>query len=265
MISGNSASGDGGGIFVTDGNASSPTAALTMSRSSVSGNSAYYFGAGIDVKRANTVYISQSLISGNTLTSFAGSGYGGGGLALHTVSSSTKIINSTFYRNFAYHNGGGIGIFDAATGDGESIGYSTISGNSTAYFYSNGILGAGQPNIFSSIVANNSSKSYTQDMAGTFRLRYSLVTNTNGTTITGSKNIFGVDPQLGQLTVNGGPTLTMLPAATSPVLNAGPTPPIEQTKDQRGLPRAANSRINMGAVERQVPEVIIFRDGFDPP
>jgi len=265
VISGNSASGDGGGILINDKGFFTPAASLSLIKSSVLGNSAYYFGAGIDAKRAASVYISQSLISGNTLTSFAGTGYGGGGLALQYVSGSTKIVNSTFYRNFAYHNGGAIGIFDAATGDGVSIGYSTISGNSTAYFYSNGILGAGQPHIFSSIVANNSSKFYTQDMVGSFRVRYSLVTNTNGNTIGAgsSKNILGVDPQLGPLTVNGGPTPTMLPATTSPVLNAGPAPPLEQPTDQRGLPRIVGGRADIGAVERQVPEVIIFRNGFE--
>lgn len=260
-ISGNSASGDGGGILINSNFGSS--ASLSLIQSSVSANSGYYFGAGIDVKRATSVYISQSLISGNTLTSFTGTGYGGGGLALRIVSGPTKIVNSTFYGNFAYHNGGAIGIFDATTGDGVSIGYSTISGNSTAYFYSNGIQGAGEPHIFSSIVANNSSKLYTQDMVGTFRVRYSLVKNTNGTTITGNGNIFGVDPQLGPLAINGGPTLTMLPAVTSPVLDAGPAPPIEQTTDQRGVPRIVGSSADMGAIERQVPEVIIFRNGFD--
>jgi hypothetical protein len=264
-ITGNSAGGNGGGIFITDGNSGSPTASLTLSQSNVSGNSAYYFGAGIDVKHANTVYISQSLISQNVLTSFAGTGYGGGGLALHSVSSSTYISNSTFYRNFAYHNGGGIGIFDATTGSGVSIKFSTISGNSTAYSYSNGILGVGKPLIYASIVANNSSRFYTQDMVGTFYVARSLVKNANGTTITtlgALPNIFGVDPQLGPLTVNGGPTLTMLPAATSPVLNAGLLFPVEGT-DQRGLTRVVGSSADMGAVERQVPEIIIFRNGFD--
>lgn len=70
-------------------------------------------------------------------------------------------------------------------------------------------------------------------------------------------------PLLGALDVYGGPTPTMLPAGNSPVLNAGDpgyvgTPP----KDQRGLPRKFGSAIDIGAVERQSPEDIIFRNGF---
>ena len=33
--------------------------------------------------------------------------------------------------------------------------------------------------------------------------------------------------------------------------------------DQRGVPACINGKMDMGAVERQSPEVIIFRDGFD--
>jgi hypothetical protein len=53
----------------------------------------------------------------------------------------------------------------------------------------------------------------------------------------------------------------MMPALSSPVLDAGG--PSSSGTDQRGLPRSANGRRDMGAVERQYPEDIIFRSGFD--
>ena len=208
----------------------------------------------------------HSLISGNVLTDFnIGGGGGGGGIALNNVrsySGATVIRNCTIYHNFAYHNAGGIGIFDATTGNDTLIEFTTISKNSTAFFYSNGIQGAGTPAIYSSIVANNQSGFYTQDMVGHFLIRYSLVKNTTGITIAGgsSNDIFGMDPQLGKLTVNGGPTLSMLPAQTSPVLDKAEVI-FPEMYDQRGLPRKVGSGADMGAVERQSPEVIIFRNG----
>jgi hypothetical protein len=68
------------------------------------------------------------------------------------------------------------------------------------------------------------------------------------------------------LTVNGGPTLSMLPSATSPVLDSGNVGCCSDVPhDQRGVQRIANLVPDMGAVERQYPEVMIFRSGFDPP
>ncbi|HET7798304.1 MAG TPA: choice-of-anchor Q domain-containing protein, partial [Nevskia sp.] len=68
------------------------------------------------------------------------------------------------------------------------------------------------------------------------------------------------------LAVNGGPTLTMMPASSpskSPALDTGEVIPPPSGTDQRGLPRSANGRRDMGAVERQYPEDVVFRNGFD--
>jgi hypothetical protein len=54
------------------------------------------------------------------------------------------------------------------------------------------------------------------------------------------------DPELGSLVDNGGPTLTMMPSDTSPVLGIGNNCP---ATDQRGEPRAATA-CDAGAVER---------------
>jgi cysteine-rich repeat protein len=72
---------------------------------------------------------------------------------------------------------------------------------------------------------------------------------------TGDQN--GVTPELGPLANNGGPTLTHALLSGSPALNAGnpsgcPTAtgaPI--STDQRGLPRVANGRCDIGAYEAQ--------------
>lgn len=261
QITGNTTSGDGGGILVTGySSPTTPYSLLALTDSSVSNNTAYTYGAGIDVKRAVTVTIERSLISGNDLNDFSNGA--GGGLALQSLSGKTTIDNSTFYHNFAYRNGGGIGIFNATVGNNTKITSSTIVGNGTAYFYSNGILGAGQPYVGSSIIANNASRLYSQDVVGSFLMKYTLVENPGGATITGIYNIGG-DPQLAPLAMNGGPTMTLLPAVTSPVINAGSPLFVTTTLDQRGVPRTVGGTADMGAVERQNPEVMIMRNGFE--
>jgi len=258
-VSGNSAQ-NGGGIFVDNSGG-----LLTISQSTISGNSAgatSAFGGGIDVERLAFFTVTASLISGNNAYDFSGGG--GGGIALRHVYSSASIRNSTVYGNYAYNNGGGIGIFDATGGNNTFVGSSTIAGNVTFNYLSNGILGgAGTPTLDNCILASGNSHVGNQDLDGSFSVSYSLIRTQGSANLSGSGNIIGQDPQLGPLTVNGGPTLTMLPAAaTSPVLDAG-DPAIVTGNDQRGLSRVVNGRADMGAVERQYPEDVIFRNGFD--
>lgn len=257
----NYASGNGGGIVFSDAPGIAPRGALTLTASSVTDNAAYDVGAGIDVARAASVSIQRSLVTHNHATDFS-SAAKGGGLAIEYVTGTTSVSNSTFYRNFAYESGGGIGIFNATSANNTTIANATIVLNSTAYFYGNGIFSLGQPYILSSIVARNSSRMNSQDLSGTFHIKYSLIETPGDATLNGIDNITGVDPGLGKLTDNGGPTLSMLPAATAPVLNDG-KPSVSSGVDQRGLPRVVGGRVDMGAVERQNPEDLIFRDGFD--
>ena len=258
-ISSNSTAYAGGGVFVF--NSTSPVATqLTLQQSSVTGNNATKFGGGIDVSGAASVSIGRSLIAFNSVYDPSG---GGGGLALHYAKTFASIDNSTIYGNYAYNNGGGIGIFDAGTGNVTTFSNATIAGNLTFNYASNGILGAGTPHIDGCIIASGTSHSGNQDVDGTFAEAYSLIRNVGSATLLiapGNKN--GQEPLLGPLTVNGGPTLSMLPMIGSPVLDAGPTT-ITSGVDQRGLPRFVNGRVDMGSVERQYPEDIIFRNGFE--
>jgi hypothetical protein len=72
-------------------------------------------------------------------------------------------------------------------------------------------------------------------------------------------DLVGVNPQLGSLAANGGPTQTLAPAVGSPVLGAGglcvdpsSSPPNQRLKvDQRGLPRP--STCDIGAFQHQPP------------
>ena len=65
-----------------------------------------------------------------------------------------------------------------------------------------------------------------------------------------------LEPKLGPLQDNGGPTPTRLPLPGSPLINAGDPafqPPPDT--DQRGRPRVQNGRIDIGATEAQVARV----------
>src|SRR5262249_61552539 len=59
-----------------------------------------------------------------------------------------------------------------------------------------------------------------------------------------------IDPLLGPLQDNGGPTQTMAPLPGSPALGAGSTANAPAT-DQRGLPRVVDGLIDIGAYQTQ--------------
>ena len=64
----------------------------------------------------------------------------------------------------------------------------------------------------------------------------------------------GADPQLGALDDNGGPTFTMLPADSSPLVGAIPAAACVTgvTQDQRGVTRPQSDGCDIGAVEVEV-------------
>jgi len=255
---------DGGGVYSHD-NRPTAQAIISLRGTTLSGNTAQFFGGGLDVNRANTLTVGYSLISDNRATNGVNSL--GGGIALRSTLASAHIYDSTVYGNHAYGKGGGIGITAAATGNVTTLTSLTIVGNSTnaAGSVGAGVFGAGMPQLDSCIAANNYSGANLQDLNGSFTANFSAIKTRGTATITGSNNLAdGTDPNLGPLTVNGGPTLSMLPNIGSPVLATG-DPGVTQTSDQRGLPRKTGGFVDIGAVERHGVEDVIFRNGFEAP
>lgn len=253
-IDGNGATAYGGGIYAFY------NSDLEIENCTISGNTAGLSGGGIFSSYGHSLTLDHSLVSFNSLGHPSGISQSGGGIALKN--SPAYVVNSTISGNFSPDGGGG-GISISNVTYPTTINYSTIAENATSTGSDNGIYAVGGANntITHSILANNFSAANDDDLAGTFEVDYSLIRNRGGAVITGTGSLFGFDPELGPLRANGGPTLTMLPAATSPVIDSlsggGPS------SDQRYLPRGELA--DMGAVERQYPEVMIFGDGFDGP
>jgi hypothetical protein len=263
----------GGAIYFRDGRAT-PTAALNVTRSTISGNTAFLGGGGIYVERAGSVAIGYSALNLNRAGGAAT--FGGGALFMRSVASGAQVHDTTIYGNYAHGYGGGIDLYSKAIADGTTLTSVTLVGNSTHAYQSNGIRAyssgptPGVPTLDSCIVANNSNSTSSQDLTGTFNVHFSLVktpgTGAGAATFSAgsANNIVGTDPALGPLRAYGGPTLSMLPNLGSPVIDAGDNS-VTQTKDQRGLARKVGGKVDIGAVERQNPEDVIFQDGFEGP
>jgi Ca2+-binding RTX toxin-like protein len=200
--------------------------------------------------------LADSTASGNTAEETAG------GVWVLGIDGAADIRNVTVSGNIAEYTGGI--QFYSEDSDPLRVSNSTIVGNSaSADDYSSGgihLYGddtvAGQPTaiISSSIVAGNTAGPGTgpdidggdadDDDPASFTAGFSLIGNTTlteGATLTESpagSNLFGVDPQLGPLASNGGPTQTHLPALSSPVVDKGIANGLGT--DQRGLARTGD-------------------------
>jgi CSLREA domain-containing protein len=236
-VHGNSTDDDGGDI--------NSGGTLGIRNSTIRDNSAGGGGGGI--RNSGPASLTGSTVSGNT------SGENGGGI--RSLVASLTVINSTISGNTAGSEGGGLTAGGAVT-----LASSTVSGNTAPADAGGGIHG--EATLRNTIVANNTGG----DCAGTLSSQgYNLFEATAGCIILGpgTDDVTGQDPQLGPLTKNGGPTLTHMPAAAGPAVDAGnPVPPDSgdgscPAADQRGRSRprdgdADGSAIcDIGAVERR--------------
>jgi hypothetical protein len=250
------ASDDGGGIY-NEGT-------TTVRKSTISYNigiGSSFFGAGIANTGSGVLKVFHSTVHGNTSQGRGGGIYSGG--------SSVSLINSTIANNTSLGNLGGGGVRVIA-GD-INVNNCTITGNvdaSESLENAGGIsvTGAGTFTMNNTVVAGNflgSGDVGPPDIRGTLTAGSSgnfigigtveLVGIVNG--IDGNQigtTAVPIDPLLGPLQDNGGPTFTLLPRANSPLLNVGVNSvvPAGLTIDQRGLPRITDGTVDIGAVER---------------
>jgi RTX calcium-binding nonapeptide repeat (4 copies) len=282
----------GGALYL-----SQPDGDIVITGSTFADNEAANGAGGVYVQETyfgSDLTISSSTFSGNDAGVDADNdgGYGGGAL-IDAVDGDTLIENSTFSGNTASYSGGGIHFWYLNEDQTTTIQNSTIVDNAAALNpadYSGPYGGGGiylyddvdstdenGPVILSStIVANNSAEEGPDlgsgEFADGFDAGFSLIESTDGARDPqqaeinedpAGSNLFGVDPLLGPLAANGGPTQTHAPALTSPVLDAGIANGLAQ--DQRGRARTSDLALvpnrpgsdatDIGSVEIQAGDV----------
>jgi hypothetical protein len=249
-ITGGVASNFGGGIY--------NKGFLTLTNSTVTGNSAAS-GAGI-----NNATNATMIMSGDTVNINTAQGDGGG----VANSGHLTIINCTIAANNA-NLGGGIanfGVLDLVNSTVASNAVTGAGADGGGIFYSGG--SNNQLALLNTIVFNPGSGAMTNnDVLGTISqaqadLFGSAVTIASGGDHGGSK--FGVNPLLGPLQNNGGPTATMALLPGSPGIGFGASSSsipglFVPASDQRGDPRPANS-IDIGAFQTQSPPQPLVQD-----
>ncbi len=236
---------------------------VTLSLLTIANGSAPVFGGGID-HTGGTLSLDRVTIAGNRAH-----GDGGG---LYNDSGSVTVTASTLSDNVAERTGGGIANFAEL-----QLGNSTVVGNDAAgegggissfipaktwivnaTFASNrtestsaasGIANHGQTKVSNTVVDGHMGEGQTGSncvSSGTL-IDDGHNLDTDATCgFAGSAGFRGdLNPELGPLRDNGGPTLTIAPAANSPALGTGDplvcaAAPIDN-RDQRGWPRLATS------------------------
>jgi hypothetical protein len=226
-ISGNRA-GQGGGIYAY----STP---LQMERTTISSNIGVE-GGGIWAEQVDIV---QSTISGNTA-----SGTGGGIFLNSQGGQSSEIAHATIAYNSA-NIGRGVAQFGGAL----LLDHSIVSNGTSEPSDVAALLGGSISARFS-LIGSNRHSGLTPAPVG--------MPDASGNLIGGTSDQF-IDPKLGTLFSNGGPTQTHALLAGSPAIDAGDSS-LEAGEegvpefDQRGAPyvRVASGRIDIGAVEQQM-------------
>ena len=201
-MSGNNSTGNGGGFYI------GPSGTVNLTRSTVSGNSGTR-GGGMEIR--GTLTVTNSTFSSNAATS-------GEGAAIWLSTGTLVITNSTITGNSATTKGGG--IYDFSSGGTTSLVNTIIAGNTAAT--SPDCFGS-PTSLGSNLIGNNSGCSYTSasgDLVGTFSTP--------------------IEPLLGTLQDNGGPTFTHELLTGSPAIDNGNDSAAPAT-DQRGTSRPPTS------------------------
>ena len=261
----NQALGMGGGIF----NPQQTT--LQLVDSTVSSNAA---PDGAGVVTGGNLFVTNCTVSWN-LASGAFGTYDGNGGGIQCLDGQAWVVNSTVSMNqaaaYALSPGGGTGGGIRVDGGVLNLSYATISSNTAAngaggvVVVSNGVVKGRN-----TIIGNNIAGGTAADFGGTFSSQgYNLLQTIASIVITGDTNgnILGLDPMLGPLQDNGGPTWTQALLPSSPAIDAGACD--DPPTDQRGVPRPfdvpwitnVDGGCDIGAFELDAPYPVLLISG----
>jgi predicted outer membrane repeat protein len=269
---GSSGGGGGGAISVGGGD-------VTVTNSTFTDNHTFFDGGAIRSHRPGsaTSHIPVVTITGSTFLSNSAI-FGDGGAIFSD--GNVFAVNSTISGNSVVVTGHGGGI----TAAGINLAYTDVVGN-TAGFPGNGSdLGIrhlhaspfsvpGTVNTFGSVITADPSTatvcSFDFPPANGTSFGYNWMSDNScypgGSATPASTDVITTtDPQLGPPADNGGPTFTELPASTSLLIDRIPlgacqTAPLAAgvRADQRGFARPSGLGCDIGAVEVQVPTVVV--------
>jgi hypothetical protein len=225
----NGGTGSGGGLYVDGGSLdiSNSTIAHNMTRGG-------YGGTGVDycIPSPTRCYSAEG--------GFGGAGQGGG---LYANGAFLTISTSTIASNQAVGGFGGIGGYPGRPGDGRGGGLS------------NGGMLQTRDTIFADNTVPGPGYNSGPDLSGALgSLGHNLIGNSAGGSGFDATDLLDIDPMLGPLQDNGGPTQTMALLSGSPAIDAGDNTDAPMW-DQRGpgYPRIVNGVIDIGAFEVQAP------------
>lgn len=247
IITNNTASGDGGGLYISG----LPNGKLNILDSSISHNQSAYGNSGGGLFLEGDF---STTINSTTVDSNISGGLGGG---LYSQKSAVTVLRSTFSNNQASSSGGGLylnvplimenstlsgnranekggGIFlDNYAALSSALKNNTITQNSASTDGSGVYVQNGKIELRNSIVAGNGGK----DVIGVFlpTSSYNLIGN-NPSNFPSTNNKLNVtNPGLKPLADNGGPTKTHALSDDSPAIDAGDSSvSLNGTSDQRG-------------------------------
>jgi CSLREA domain-containing protein len=247
-ITGNAATSEGAGIY--NGGIGPGTATLVITNSTISNNNSAVDGGGVDSDSdtgSASLTMTNCTVSGNTAKQNAG--------GVYVVSSPATLTNVTITDNRADNDStsGGLG-----GGLGNSSGTVTLRNTIAAGNFRGGSPSSTRDDI-NGTLPGLSSHNLIGDGSGMTGISNGDA-NSNQVGSAGTPII----PYLRKLIYNGGPTRTHGLLYNSPAIDAGDDtvtgPPLNLTKDQRGLPRSddgdltAGSHVDIGAYERQMIE-----------
>jgi hypothetical protein len=216
-------------------------------------------GGGVD--NGGTITVTSSTVSGNAagdggdvFGSFDAAGFGGDGGGICNNGVSVAVVASTIVGNSSGDIGAGFTSGPSAYGSGGGI--ANLSDPSTF-------------NLLNTLLSSNSvpAAATGPDASGGFSsLGHNFVSITDGSSgFTESGDQTGtattpLNPRLGPLQDNGGPTFTCLLLPGSSAIDAGDddilAAPYDIFTDQRGQPRKSGTHVDIGAVEVPMPDVI---------
>jgi predicted outer membrane repeat protein len=276
-ISGNNATGAGGGLAVfahtlpspsfgfggTAPPATAATATFTLTTSTVEGKSAGSGnGGGLWLQLAgdfNAQGTSAASVSASTFDGNSAGGQGGAVFAQETGSATSTahltITNSTLYANAA---SAGAGLYNSASGPAGTAGASllsdTVAFNAVSSFAGGVVADGGPVAVRSSIIADNAAGAFpaVADVSGAFLSGgHNLIGQTDGSSGGVGSDLTGtsanpLDAMFADFGNHGGPTNTLALAPGSPAIGHGD--PNGPKTDQRGVLRSRTAP-SIGAFE----------------